>query len=183
MLGVEHWQEFTIRVIGDFMSHHIALALAHRKGFFGRKKAFCIFNAEDAAVLQHMRVVKQVDVRVPLANTVNPVIDILDKIDMQRVPLAVFPVSHSFILVGARDEVVAFFGDNLACKGAIWQRGHQLIVLIVDLARVGEKEHLALVLRLDIVLRFIVLAGRCKKQECLHDQNECISAFHKSLTI
>ena len=99
VLGVEHGQENKSLIIDLIGTDHIALALAHGQCLSSRSKAFATLNGKNTTILQHIRIVKQINVVVPLANAINPVVDILDKVDVQGVPLAILPVTDLRIAV------------------------------------------------------------------------------------
>ena len=85
-------------------------------------------------------------------------INVVNEIDMQGVPLSVFPITFFLFFVDAGYKIVAFICNDLVGIGAVGQGGYKFLVLIVNLALRGEKQHRAFALRLNPVVRFVALA-------------------------
>ena len=123
----------------------------------GRYEVLVVLEGENTAVFQYVRNIKQVDVIVPLADAVGPVIHVIDEIHMQGVPLAVFPIAHTPLGLDTRHEVVVTVRNDFGGKSAVGQLLDQFTVLVIDLAAGGQQQHSAFLKRLDGVDRFIVL--------------------------
>ena len=75
-------------------AYHKTISLRNRDAMPGRIEALAILKPEYSTVFQHIGRIKQIDVIVPLGDAESPVLHIVDKIDVQCVPLAIFPVTH-----------------------------------------------------------------------------------------
>ena len=123
----------------------------------GRDEVMEVLKREDATVFQHIGDIEKVDVIVPLADAVSPVVHVIDEIDMQRVPLAVFPVTHAPLRLHTGNKVVITVGNDLTGKRAVGQFLDQLASLVINLAVRGQHEHGAILTRLDGIHRVVVL--------------------------
>ena len=137
-------------IVTEAITDNIALAFTHSECMVVGDEVMEILKREDAAVLQHIGNIQQIDIIIPFANAVGPVIHIIDKIDMQGVPFSVFPITHATLAMGSRRKIVFTFG---------YMR-YQLTVLIKDMAVMGQHQHCALVNRLNGVDWLMVLTRR-----------------------
>ena len=121
VIGVEHrlimpiWIVFTKGV-----TNYITFALTHGERMIGGYEVLVVLEGENTAVLQYIGDIQQVDVIIPLADAVGPMVYVIDKIDVKGVPLAVFPVAHAPLGLHAGNKVVITVGNDFRGKGAIW---------------------------------------------------------------
>ena len=127
-------------------------------GLSSRSKAFATLNGKNTTILQHIRIVKQINVVVPLAHAIDPVIHVVDKIDVKRVPLAILPVTHTIFRLHPTHKVVVTIRNNFGGISAIRQLHHHLAMLVIDLAIVVEHQHAPLLKWLEWTARLIVRA-------------------------
>ena len=73
-------------------SREITFAVAHGKALTRRIEILTVIQWENTTVFQDIWIVEKVDVIVPLGYPLRLVAHILDKVNVQRVPLAVFPI-------------------------------------------------------------------------------------------
>ena len=144
VLIVEHGIVRQIIIAMIFHSCEITFAIAHSKTPTRGIKILTIVKWENTAVFQNEWIVKEIDIIVPLGNTLRLVFYIINKIKVQRVPLAVFPVTHFTLGVFTRDKIVITVTYNLTCILTVGELHNLVAHQVIDMALGCQHINLAL---------------------------------------
>ena len=91
---------------------------------------------------------------------------VFNEVDVQRVPLAVFPVAHLVLGALARDKIVVTIADDLAGILTVGQLHNPVAHQVIDVTFGSEHINLSLATALDFNLIFIARREQHQETSC-----------------